>query len=172
MHCSIAGAFFDVVNTLAEEHKTPRDYGTGHLLYHAEVRFLDMVHENPALKAGDLSQQLGVTGGAVTQMANRLTEKGLLERYTAAGNRKEKFFRLTEAGQAARQGHLACHAEANQRLCAYFRALSPEQAETILRFMEMLRDTMPICAFQCGGNEEDPCAARTLTNDKEALCSN
>lgn len=160
MQCGVAQTILGAIGSLMEAEKTPRDYGTGHTLYHAEVKFLQLVQEHGGVNAGALSEIMGVTNGAVTQMGNRLIEKGLVERYTLAGNRKEKHYRLTEAGGLAREGHQAFHAEANRRLCKYLCSLKKGEAETIMRFLTMLGETMPICAFSCGHAEHSArCAA-------------
>lgn len=171
MQCAILQAFLQTVGALNETQREARDYGTGHLLYPAEIRFLEAVRQQPLFKAGQLSRTLGVTQGAVTQIADRLQEKGLLEKYTQPTNRKEKLYRLTPAGVDAWQGHQLYHESSNKRICAHLRSLNNEEIQTILAFLQALKDAMPVCAFPCDCSQTlhdcDPQAGSTAIKETE-----
>ena len=149
MQCRLANTFFEIIDLLADAQKKPKDYGTGDLLYHKEVDFLEEIRRHPEKKGGAIAELLEVTPGAVTQMSAKLRGKGLLEIYTREGNKKEKFYRLTPSGEEVLRRHQEIHEESNRKLCAYFSALSPPEADAINRFLGTLRECMPICEFSC-----------------------
>jgi DNA-binding MarR family transcriptional regulator len=167
MECTPAEMFFDVVGMIEAEKKTPRDYDDGGFLYHAELNLLDAVYAHPGANAKELSEYLGVTQGAVTQLTGKLVKKKLVERYTTAANRKEKYYRLTPEGESARCGHQTYHGEANERLCRYFRSLNESETKLIFDFLTEIKECMPISAFSCRLNEQGEDCAR---NERRYCC--
>lgn len=164
MQCKVVAAFFEILDVIVSERKNPRDYGTGHLLFHAEVNFLDAVHTNPAANVSELAEILGVTKSAVTQISDKLCRKGLVERYFEPGNKKERYYSLTASGELARSGHKQYHEEANGRMRAYLHSLEADEQEVIMRFLGTLRDCMPFCVYECCGQGK---ACTCVTDAKE-----
>ena len=149
MECKLIGNLFDVIAMITDEQKCPQKYNESHLLYHAEMNLIDTIYEHPNANARMLSEIMGVTQGAVTQMTSKLTEKKLIEQYRLSGNKKEKYYRLTLEGDQARLGHQEYHSLANQKLCQYFCSLSDANARVILDFFEKVKECMPISEFAC-----------------------
>lgn len=119
---------------------------------------LDAIHRHPDANATELSQALGVTRSALTQMGARLVEKELVERYARPDNKKEKYFRRTALGDATWDAHQACHAEANQEMCAFLRSLTADEKRLILKFLGKVESAMPITRFDCQCHEDKkPC---------------
>lgn len=158
MQCEIVRRFFLLTDSLQREQKTPRDYGTGHLLYHSEVALLQAIDTHPGRNVSDLSDLLDVTKSAVTQLSAKLHEKGLIEKYTIGNNKKEKFFRLTDIGQTVRKGHETYHLEANNKMRQYLCSLDSQKKSTIIAFFEKMEECSSLCVFPCGNH----CA---VTND-------
>lgn len=149
MECRITGMFFDLIKSLQEEQKKPKDYGTGHLLFHAEVNFLDTISRNPSANVSEISAALGITKGAVTQLVNRLTEKGLVESYHSPNNKKTKYLRLTSLGEKAQQGHLEFHKKANDQMRNYLCTRNEHEMTIILDFLKQMNECIPFCEFDC-----------------------
>lgn len=166
MRCQIINQLFSMMQTLAEREKTPRQYGDGLALYHAEVNFLEAVFRHPQANALALSKIMRITPGAVTQVGNRLVEKGLLQKESRHGNKKEKYYALTQGGEAVRQGHIAHHFQANREICAYLSTLQQQEIDVITAFLQTASQ-LPISEFDCmentccmaGGKEREhhPC---------------
>lgn len=148
MQCEIVGKYFSVMNQILDKRKSPMDYGSGRDLYHAELVFLEQVHLNPHSNAQQLSELLGVTRGAITQLGNKLEKKELVCRYTTAGNKKEKYYALTELGIEVCRRREAYHQDANLEMCSYLSSLRSQDRELILEFLEKLR-YLPINDFEC-----------------------
>ena len=127
MQCEIARQFFEMLSAIAAEQKIPREYCGGYVLYRAEINLLEKIEEYPESNVSMLSVKSGVTKSAVTQMSIKLLEKGLIERYQSPKNKKEKYFRLTPAGQEARKGHAEYNQKAADQIRSYLCSLNSEE---------------------------------------------
>lgn len=147
--CEIAQRFFDMLQAIGAEQKTPRDYGTGQLMYHSEMDLLEKIYQYPDSNVSDLSGICGVTKSAITQSCNKLFEKGLIKKYSIAKNKKEKYFHLTEAGETMRLAHQHYHREAGNEMRRYLCSLQGEARQNILKFMDKMEEYLPTYAFPC-----------------------
>lgn len=154
MKCQLTDRFFQIVSLINDEQKTARDYGVGHLLFGSEIKLIELIYQHPDINAGELSDLMRITKGALTQLSNKLIQKGLAESYTRPGNKKEKYYRLTGLGEKAREEHQRRHAEANRALCRYFCSLNAEESRVIYDFFDKLLQCMPICEFSCDSHQE------------------
>lgn len=150
--CEIAKKFFEMISAITTKQKIPQEYSDGQILYHSEIDLLEKISQNPRINASELSRQFGVTRSAVTQMSSRLLEKGLIEKYSINENKKEKYFRLTAAGEAAQRLHLEYHRDASEEMRDYLCSLDAKEKEIIIQFMEKMQKCMPVCAFPCNCN--------------------
>jgi len=162
MNCQVTEKLFHIISLLEDDQRRPKDYGTGQELYHSEVSFLEAVAKYPDANVSETARLLGITKGAVTQMYIKLEKKGLLFIHLDGGNRKEKYFSLTETGETVRAGHQAIHAQANARLCGYLSSLSSGELGVIQDFLGQLESCVPFCDFTCGctnmmGETEEGC---------------
>lgn len=158
MECPLIGALFDVMRRMRDEERLPRDYGVGEPLYHSELRLLDLIDQNPQKRAGTLSEALGVTKGALAQVAKRLTDKGLIEEYNAEGNRKEKYYRLTALGEEARAGHIRHHDQSIGRMKSYLCSRSEDEKRVLTEFLKEIGQCMPLWPYNCS-SPDCGCAA-------------
>ena len=115
-----------------------RNYGTKHQLSNSEISALKCIQRNSNTKAGDLSQYLGITNGAVTQLAKKLQDKSLIVSYHIEGNNKEVFYDLTKSG------HKACtiYDEFLQKKILpvknYIATLDDEVVNSLINIMDLL----------------------------------
>ncbi len=152
MSCELIGGFFEIIEMIIEEQKTPRSYGEDLTLYHSELNFIDTIYEYPEANARELAEILGITQGAVTQVAAKLSGKGLIESYFAEGNKKEKYYKITPEGERVRQGHHEYHEKANAEMCRYFSSLNQDEVKVLLNFFEKVKAYMPVSEFTCLSN--------------------
>jgi DNA-binding MarR family transcriptional regulator len=96
--------FHQAANLMLCDAKTSRSYGTKYPLSFSDLSFLKCIQRNQNAKAGDISSFLGITNGAVVQLAKKLEQKEYLESYRMEGNKKEVYYRLTKSGQMACEG--------------------------------------------------------------------
>jgi DNA-binding MarR family transcriptional regulator len=131
---------YEVVEILNKERGTCRDYGAGNSLYHSEVHLIIAIMEHPNANASELADVLGITNGAITQVADKLERKGLIERYWANDNKKNTYFRLTESGELVYHGHVAHHDKMNAKVVEYHKGLSESEYRLIADFANAMLD--------------------------------
>jgi DNA-binding MarR family transcriptional regulator len=123
--------------------KKPRSFGTSQLLHQSEIHFIDAIGPGNGLNASRVSQKLGITNGAVTQIADKLLRKKLILKYKKEDNKKEVYLKLTEEGEMAFESHNAFHKELNDKMIAYLDDLSGEQKEAIFGLMDVIEQYLP-----------------------------
>ena len=148
MQCEISRQFFELLDRIAAEQKTPLKCG-GQLLYRAELELLEQIQSYPDSNVSTLSLKAGITKSALTQTGLKLLEKGLIEKYQSPQNKKEKYFRLTAAGLETLRHCADCNRKASEALCAYLCSLTAEEKQVLIKFMEMMQLCLPLYAFPC-----------------------
>ncbi len=149
MYCKVTEQVFGVIRLLEDERKKPKDYGSGVLLSHAEILFLDTIARYPGENVSALSDRLGITKGAITQMVEKLNQKELIEVEKREDNKKEKFFLLTKKGKTSIQGYQQLHQQSNESLCSFIGTLNPNEVGAVFRFLEHLKQCAPFSEFPC-----------------------
>ena len=161
MQCEMARQFFDMLTVITAKQKIPKEYADGQVLYNAEIELLEKIYQYPQANISILSVKLGVTKSAVTQMSIKLLDKELIEKFQDSKNKKEKYFRLTNEGKKARETYMAHHDQALNEMRSYLCSLNENDKNTILTFMKMMKQYMPVYTFpcQCGTNQNSCCLA-------------
>ena len=131
---------YQALNIMICESKIARDYGTGHKLTYSDISLLKCVRHNEEAKAGDLSQYLGITNGAVTQLAQKLGKKGYLEPYRIPGNKKEVYYKLTAEGEAACRGYDEYYGRMDSNIEDYIATLDNDTIEKIIGLFDAMAD--------------------------------
>jgi DNA-binding MarR family transcriptional regulator len=137
-----------IMNKMSRSESLPRDFGTGDLLFPSEIHTLCVIGTMPGIKITRLSVRLGVTKGAVSKIAKKMEEKGLIEKYQNPGNDKEILLRLTLTGREAYLGHEAYHKKVFGRIIKEMKKLPREQAEFLFRFLGMVEDIIDTCIIE------------------------
>ncbi len=154
---------YRTVSLVGCESRLARSYGTAHELTPSDMDFLKCVERKADAKAGDISLYLGVTNGATTQLAGKLEQKGYIEPYRQAGNRKEVFYRLTDSGRAACRGFDEHYEKIKREVAAYLGRLDDAallQIDGLLDVMAENLDVGEYCSVRHGENQsESPLSA-------------
>jgi len=95
--------FLKILHLYSVITRKPMDYGTGDLLYFAEVHTMTVVDRNRKVNLTRLAEIMGVTKGAISQTINRLVRKGLIVKKNVV-NRKELSLMLSEKGKIVIEG--------------------------------------------------------------------
>lgn len=171
MQCEISRLFFEMLSAITTEQRMPREYCGGQVLYRAELNLLEKIDQYPNLNVSKLSEKSGVTKSAVTQMTVKLLGKGLIVRYQNPANKKEKYFRLTEEGRKVRNVHAQYNRMAAEELRSFLCSLNEDDKRVIVKFMEMMKQYMPLCAFPCRcAAEEKACFLAEKRKGMEEPC--
>jgi DNA-binding MarR family transcriptional regulator len=138
-----------IVSKMNDAECKKRDYGTGDLLSPSEIHLLQAIGRNQGKKVTDIATYMGVTKGAVSQMANKLAARGLAVKYSAAGNEKEVLLKLTAAGKKAQKGHDRHHAMFIGEVDNSLGDLTEDQVRVLEKFLT----TVEKCVddFNCRG---------------------
>ncbi|MBM7022162.1 MarR family transcriptional regulator [Treponema sp. Marseille-Q4523] len=123
--------------------KKAKRFGTAHLLYQSEIHFIESIGLSGGYCASELSKKLGITNGAVTQVADKLLKKKLIRKYKKAENKKTVYITLTKEGVRAYKNHEKFHKDFNKKLTAYLSSLSKKEFSAIARLAELVNENIP-----------------------------
>lgn len=123
--------------------KKAKRFGTAHLLYQSEIHFIESIGLSGGYCASELSKKLGITNGAVTQVADKLLKKKLIRKYKKAENKKTVYITLTKEGVRAYKNHEKFHEGFNKKLTAYLSSLSKKEFLAIARLAELVNENIP-----------------------------
>lgn len=92
-----------------------------------------------------LSQELGMTTGAVTKMCRKLLNEGYVSKYQKEGNNKEVYYNLTELGLDVFKIHKKVHEKSYNNKKNIIAQYNDKEKVTILRFLNdmnsIIKDT-------------------------------
>ncbi|MFW6678719.1 MarR family transcriptional regulator [Lacrimispora sp. AGF001] len=83
-----------------------------------------------------LATLLSMTRGAVTKLAKRLLQDGLIERYTLSDNKKEIYYRLTSIGEVLFKEHEVAHTKWEERDIAFLSSVPIKEQQVVLEFLQ------------------------------------
>jgi DNA-binding MarR family transcriptional regulator len=95
--------FLKILHQYSVIARKPKDYGTGDLIYVAELHTISMVGKNREINMTQLAELMGVTKGAISQTITKLVKKGLITRSNTT-NKKEVNLKLSEKGLVVFRG--------------------------------------------------------------------
>lgn len=95
----IMSLFLRIVNKYNTMEKMPESHGRKGDLYHSERHMLDAIAEDTGRNMSQHAAALGVTRGAISQIASKLEDKGFVRRGKRGSNDKEVFLELTKLGR-------------------------------------------------------------------------
>lgn len=141
----------ELIRTLMEEKRRGMEayerylnekhlYAPGMMLYMREVHFLTAVGPGGEPTVSELAARLGVTHGAVSQLAGRLEKKGLVQRTANPKDRRQSIVRLTDAGKELCRRHQAADQRNYGYLSQWLDGFSDEEVSLVLRYEACMRD--------------------------------
>ena len=135
--------FLKIQYRINSNDKKPRNFGTKHALYQSEIHFIDAVEPGYGMIASRVAQKLGITKGAVTQIADKLVKKGLIEKYKKPDNKKEVYIKLTRDGEIAYESHRLFHKQLADKMIVYLDGLSPKQMQALTGLLDIIDKNLP-----------------------------
>ena len=111
INSSIIDALLKFHNEIAKMSKKPNNYGTEYFVYQSEIHMIDFIGRHPDLNISEISEEIGMSKSAVSQMLTKLSKKNFIvkERY-----KKEVSVHLTTEGMKLFKGHQQYHETQNQ----------------------------------------------------------
>ena len=123
--------------------KKPKRFGTAHLLYQSEIHFIEAIGLSDGYSASELSEKLGITNGAVTQVSDKLLKKKLIRKYKKDENKKNVYITLTKEVVRAYKNHEKFHADFNAKLVSYLTSLSKKEFAALEKLAKLVDESIP-----------------------------
>lgn len=117
-----------------------REYLAENKLHLREVHVLMLVGGRQGMTMTEISENLGITLGAVSQIASRLLEKGLIKKQKREDNRRFTIICLTEKGRKAFEMYEQYSEARHQEIGAFFTEFTERDYEMIMRYERLVRD--------------------------------
>lgn len=90
-----------VINKIQQGRRIPRDYGAGVSMTLLEAEMCALIAQQAGVTGSELSEQLGVTRSAMSQVITKLKGKGFVSEKASDSDAKRKHLYLTQRGRAA-----------------------------------------------------------------------
>ncbi|TAL29555.1 MAG: MarR family transcriptional regulator [Spirochaetes bacterium] len=134
--------FMRINNKMNILQRIPMDYGSGESLHLSEVHTIEAIAENDGTHMAELAKVLGVTRGAIMQMAGKLEKKGFIEKFREEDNNKLVYFKLTAKGHSTYRGHQKYHQDMNNRIFSYLKNISIGEIESSSSMLDKVEEYM------------------------------
>jgi DNA-binding MarR family transcriptional regulator len=116
------------------------DIGSGEKLYPSELHVLDAVGNNYANTVTDISNKFGITKGAVSQVVNKLFDKGFLNKERKPDFVKEIVLSLTDKGWNAFKIMDDLHKKMEDQFFIDMGIVESEKVASFIEIMEKFED--------------------------------
>lgn len=110
----------------------------------AEVHTIVYIEENRDVNVTELARAFYMTKGAMSKITKKLIKKGAIESYQSPDNKKEIYYRLTDAGRKVHEIHGQLHSEFVKRDQAVFDQITDEQFEAMMDFIDKFNDHLDV----------------------------
>lgn len=131
----VISGFRDLYNKLVWLNKSKMEVSLkGHKP--SEVHCIEYIGKHADANVTKLAEHFYMTRSAISKIAKKLMEKGLIESFQKPDNKKEIYFRLTEQGEAVNRVHEELHGEFRERDRAVFEQVTEAQYASMLSFVE------------------------------------
>jgi DNA-binding MarR family transcriptional regulator len=141
---TILGLIYLAHARLAALENTPRDYGTGELLFSSDIHTVVAVADHEGCNLTELAVNLGVSNPAAFKFAAKMVRLGYLIKERRDGNRKDVIFSLSKKGRQANLAHAAFERRTFGPLQDLERKLPVGDKKVILDFLGRLNQS---CAW-------------------------
>jgi DNA-binding MarR family transcriptional regulator len=123
-----------------ELEKMSIDIGSDEKLYPSELHVIDSVANNYGNSVTEMSKKFGITKGAVSQVVNKLFDKGFLKKDKKNGNAKEIVLSLTEKGWKAFYIMDEVHKQMEKEFFGYMDGIEEEKLESFIEIMGKIEE--------------------------------
>ena len=132
--------FQRITKKFNELEKMSIDVGDGEKLYPSEFHVIVAVGSGYENTVTGLSKRLEITKGAVSQVVNKLHEKGFLNKERNKDYGKEIILSLTEKGQNAFKVRDDFHQKMEKEFINHLEMFTPEQIESLLQVLPKIEE--------------------------------
>ncbi len=136
--------FIRITKKFNELEKISIDVGIGEKLYPSEFHVIAAVGSGYENTVTGLSKRLEITKGAVSQVVNKLHEKGFLNKERNKDYVKEIILSLTEKGHNAFKIQDDFHKEIEIEFINHLEEVTPGQMDSFLQILPKIEDFIDI----------------------------
>lgn len=133
--------FLKILHLYSVIDKKPKDYGTGDLLYIAEIHTITMVGKNREINSTRLAEIMGVTKGAISQTIRKLVSKKFIIKSNTT-NKKEFSLTLSEKGDVVFKGQESFQKELFEFASSLYQQARPEDRNMVKRLFIAISNNM------------------------------
>jgi len=116
-----------------QSHSAGMDFGTGVILYRAEIHTIRAIGDKPGINVTKLAESMGITKGAVSQTVNKLVRKKLVRKIRAHHNAREVLLELTDLGWTGFHNHEQFHTAMYDAVHEYYGDRLKPNLETLIK---------------------------------------
>lgn len=130
--------YFRSHNMFTLMESTPRDFGSGDLLYSTEIHTIESIGKNNSINLTKLAEYMGVSKSAVSKTTKKLLKKNYIIKSRPVDNQKEVIFDLTDKGRRAFQGHEIFSQEVFERIFDILKNLKEDEVAIIESYLKKM----------------------------------
>lgn len=132
--------FLRITKKFNELEKMSIDVGIGEKLYPSEFHVIVAVGSRYENTVTGLSKRLEITKGAVSQVVNKLQDKGFINKERNKDYGKEIILSLTEKGQNAFKIQDDSHKKMEEEFINHLKMFTPEQIDSFLQILPKIEE--------------------------------
>lgn len=134
--------FYSVVNRTNQLRNVPVRLEGCEALNLAAIHLIETIGAYEHINMTEISEKIGITKGAVSQMSAKLVSKGLVVKAKSPGSDKEINLSLSEGGQAVWKAHQKLHEQMYADLAGLLAEFSSTDLERVALFFAKLKTYM------------------------------
>lgn len=138
--------FYSVVNRTAQLRNAPVVLEGCEPLNTAAIHLIEIIGNYERINMTEISEKLGITKGAVSQMTAKLVSRGLISKGKPPHSEKDVCLSLTDEGHKVFAAHSKLHAQMYGELSELLGEFSGEDLERITLFLDKVQVYMKECA--------------------------
>lgn len=132
--------FIRITKKFNELEKMSVDVGNGEKLYPSEFHVIVAIGSNYEKTVTELSKKFEITKGAVSQVVNKLHEKGFVNKERNEDYGKEIILSLTPKGWIAFEIRDELHKKMETEFIKHLETINPEQMDSFLLILDRIEE--------------------------------
>ncbi len=130
--------YFESVNGFNTFQSTPKDFGTGDLLFSSEIHTLEAIGKHVNINLTELADTLAISKSGTSKAVKKLMDKALIVKRSYDNNKKEVLFSLTDKGLIAFKAHAEFEEKSFMSIFELLKSLEEDQVEFLELFLHDL----------------------------------